>query len=378
MQNLLLVFSIPALQYLAFFLLFCDAKCVKKNLVTSVWIIVCALLILIKAPLINPVAAAEGDTCDPNAPTCDTGQSCVDPYGEGTRFECRTPVLPGGSACDPKNDRCPVDQICSPDAKDSTTGTCKAPADGALCDPSNPNACGSYVTSPYTCDPDPDSPTYSTCQSVSCNLKFGSDDCYRTNYYCQENPKGSGKGMCMFSTNPPDVTPAPGPPCAATGTVSVDEIGKDGKPTGKKITGETCASFHTALGTFSTDAAGFIKTGFGIVLSATGAIALLLIIRAGYKIMTSQGKPEAIQEGRDQLIAAIVGLLFLIFAFVFLEVIGVDILRIPGAGSQAGSTPNSLLKGESCIVGERTCSGSLNCFTKTPSTQKKGEQGTCQ
>jgi hypothetical protein len=45
--------------------------------------------------------------------------------------------------------------------------------------------------------------------------------------------------------------------------------------------------------------------------------------------MTSQGKPESIQEGRDQIIAAIVGLAFLIFSLVFLEVIGVNLLRIP-------------------------------------------------
>ncbi len=46
--------------------------------------------------------------------------------------------------------------------------------------------------------------------------------------------------------------------------------------------------------------------------------------------MTSQGKPETLQQGRDQLIAAIVGLLFLIFSFVLLQTIGVDILKLPG------------------------------------------------
>lgn len=93
-----------------------------------------------------------------------------------------------------------------------------------------------------------------------------------------------------------------------------------------------CKSFDTGLGEIKTDSAGFIKSVFGVILAASGGIALLLIIRAGYKIMTSRGNPEAIKEGRDQLIAAIVGLMFLIFSFVLLQLIGIDILRIPGFG----------------------------------------------
>lgn len=93
-----------------------------------------------------------------------------------------------------------------------------------------------------------------------------------------------------------------------------------------------CTTFASAFGTMQTDPAGFIKTIFGILLSASGGIALLLIIKSGYQILTSRGKPEQIQQGRDQLIAAIVGLVFLIFSFVFLQLIGFDILKIPGFG----------------------------------------------
>jgi hypothetical protein len=93
-----------------------------------------------------------------------------------------------------------------------------------------------------------------------------------------------------------------------------------------------CTTFDSGLGLIQTDPAGLVKTIFGILLSASGGIALLLIIRAGYQLMTSQGKPEQLQQGRDQLIAAIVGLIFLIFSFVFLQLIGFDILQIPGFG----------------------------------------------
>ncbi|MBI3069777.1 MAG: hypothetical protein HYY87_00535, partial [Candidatus Levybacteria bacterium] len=77
---------------------------------------------------------------------------------------------------------------------------------------------------------------------------------------------------------------------------------------------------------------GFVKQLFGIILSLSGGIALLLIILSGYKLMFSQGNPEKAQEAKETLTAAIVGLLFIIFSLAILQVIGVDILKIPGFG----------------------------------------------
>jgi hypothetical protein len=68
----------------------------------------------------------------------------------------------------------------------------------------------------------------------------------------------------------------------------------------------------------------------GLILSIVGGIAILLIIISGYRLMVSQGNPEGIKSAREQLTAAIIGLLFVIFALVFLEVIGVNILGLPG------------------------------------------------
>ena len=106
--------------------------------------------------------------------------------------------------------------------------------------------------------------------------------------------------------------PAPSPPCKTFN----DKGG--------------CKTIDTSLGELQTETGPFISRVFAILLSLSGGIALLLIIKAGYQIMTSQGKPETLQQGRDQLIAAIVGLLFLIFSFVLLQTIGVDILKLPG------------------------------------------------
>ena len=83
-------------------------------------------------------------------------------------------------------------------------------------------------------------------------------------------------------------------------------------------------------GDISTEPAQFIVRILTIILSFAGGIALLLILSAGYKVIISKGKPEGMQEGRDQLIAAIIGLVFIIFSFVIFQLVVVDILKIPG------------------------------------------------
>jgi len=59
-----------------------------------------------------------------------------------------------------------------------------------------------------------------------------------------------------------------------------------------------------------------------------GGIAFLLIIFAGFQIMTSAGNPERLQAGRELLTSAIAGLILLIFSVFLLRIIGVNILGI--------------------------------------------------
>jgi hypothetical protein len=68
----------------------------------------------------------------------------------------------------------------------------------------------------------------------------------------------------------------------------------------------------------------------GLILSVIGGIAVILIILSGYRLMISQGNPENIKNAKEQLTAAIIGLLFIIFSLVILQVIGVNILGLPG------------------------------------------------
>ena len=59
-----------------------------------------------------------------------------------------------------------------------------------------------------------------------------------------------------------------------------------------------------------------------------GGIAFLLIIYAGFMIMTSAGNPERLKAGQELLTSAISGLILLIFSVVILKIIGVDILGL--------------------------------------------------
>ena len=63
-----------------------------------------------------------------------------------------------------------------------------------------------------------------------------------------------------------------------------------------------------------------------------GGIAFLLIIYAGFMIMTSAGNPERLKAGQELLTSAISGLILLIFSVVILKIIGVDILGLDNFG----------------------------------------------
>lgn len=283
----------------------------------------------------SPTSCPTGNICSPDvvssAPSCQPiapNRGCFLSYGCGPDFTCKvgTNSLPGQGFCvrtggtgtgpdnicsNDDNLECDPGLVCTSKTKGIHDELrCQIPPEGYPCDPSVPNFC----PSPLVCRP-----------------------------YKEGNPSN----YCLTEKNEDYwLPPVPTPPCAKD---SFDPVTKK------------CTKFDTALGVFSTNPEGFIASIFAVLLAASGGIALLLIIRAGYKIMTSQGKPEAIQEGRDQLIAAIVGLIFLIFSFVFLQLIGFDILRIPGFGGPAANVP----AGGQCDASSNSqCAPGLTCVSQ--------------
>jgi len=121
----------------------------------------------------------------------------------------------------------------------------------------------------------------------------------------------------------PIVDPVP-PPCATYETVA-ENLDSDVKDGG-------CLSVNSAFGPLSTEPGTFIPRILAIFLSLSGGIALLLIIRSGYQLLTSQGDAEKVKEARERITSAIIGILFMIFSLVVLQTIGVDILHLPGFG----------------------------------------------
>lgn len=63
-----------------------------------------------------------------------------------------------------------------------------------------------------------------------------------------------------------------------------------------------------------------------------GGIAFLLIVYAGFMVMTAAGNPERLKAGQELLTSAISGLILLIFSIFILKFIGIDILGLDNFG----------------------------------------------
>ena len=86
-------------------------------------------------------------------------------------------------------------------------------------------------------------------------------------------------------------------------------------------------------------ALGCIKLGTGNQLVATilkislgvgGGIALALILYGVFIITTSAGMPDKLKAGKEIITSAIVGLIFIILSVFLVNLIGINILGIPG------------------------------------------------
>lgn len=183
------------------------------------------------------------------------------------------------------------------------------------------------------------------CATVTCEIVSNVPGATTSECLAAGTAIPGGTGGLKAGTPTPTSLPTPTGKPLASPCNSWDEINDTGKvikknaipvtpgspypllPTDKKF---KCATIDTAIGSVQTDPVKLVQQLFGILLSLAGGIALLLIIYSGYQIMTSEGNPEKLQAARETLTSAIIGLVFLIFSLVILQIIGVDILKIPG------------------------------------------------
>ncbi len=95
-----------------------------------------------------------------------------------------------------------------------------------------------------------------------------------------------------------------------------------------------CASsgrMWTAIGCVDFNIQGIIQEQvFGWGIGLAGISAILCIIYSAFILQTSANNPERIKQAQDTMTACITGLVVIIFSVFILNVIGVDILRIPG------------------------------------------------
>ena len=121
------------------------------------------------------------------------------------------------------------------------------------------------------------------------------------------------------STNPSDPNI-----CTSSGGIRCDTSNGEKRDDGDGI--------MTAIGCVPTDPQKLISGLFRVGICLGGAAALLLMIGGAFQFITSAGNPDALKSASETFTQAIIGLLVIIFAVLLLQVIGVDILNIPGFG----------------------------------------------
>lgn len=96
--------------------------------------------------------------------------------------------------------------------------------------------------------------------------------------------------------------------------------------------GEPCdnkTGIKTAIGCIHTNPAEFAKDVLKFAIGIGGGLAFLMMLLGAFQMLTSQGNPESLKAGQDRLTSAVIGLLFVIFAVLFLQIIGANILGLP-------------------------------------------------
>jgi len=96
--------------------------------------------------------------------------------------------------------------------------------------------------------------------------------------------------------------------------------------------GEENEGVWTAIGCIRKDPVEIVQNLIKIGLGMGGGVALLMILISGFIISTSQGDPKRLGDAKEMVVAAVTGLLFVIFSVVILEFIGYSVFRIPGFG----------------------------------------------
>ncbi len=90
---------------------------------------------------------------------------------------------------------------------------------------------------------------------------------------------------------------------------------------------DTCP---TAIGYIPTNLGDFATAVLRIALGISGGIVLILMVIGSIRVMTSSGDPKNVAAGRDMIVAAIAGALFIAFSVMIMQFLGTAVVPIPG------------------------------------------------
>lgn len=92
------------------------------------------------------------------------------------------------------------------------------------------------------------------------------------------------------------------------------------------------AGIWTAIGCIPRSPEKIVNSLLRVGLGVGGGFSLIIILVSGFILSVSQGEPKRIDEAKQWLTSALVGLLFIIFSVTLLHFIGYTIFKIPGFG----------------------------------------------
>jgi hypothetical protein len=95
----------------------------------------------------------------------------------------------------------------------------------------------------------------------------------------------------------------------------------------------------TALGCIPIDSDNLTPWIISRALMIGGGIAFILLVYAGFQILTASGNPARMQAGRELITSVVAGLAVIIFAIFILQLFGVRVFRIPGILAPSGPLP---------------------------------------
>jgi hypothetical protein len=102
-------------------------------------------------------------------------------------------------------------------------------------------------------------------------------------------------------------------------------IGNSGNAKGSEVRG-----FWTALGCLRVEPGEAVNDLFVIAVGVGGIFILIQILMGAFGLITSAGNPAAIDKARNRILDSTIALLFLIFSVTILQVLMMNILKLPG------------------------------------------------